>query len=564
MAFFKREMYVGTKAGEKPEYMALLDRTGLNPSWPPSGEYARYVVTIGNQTAWSSPLLRLKSLMEEEYTIGLPPSRKRRRVYLEYIKRKNGRAYTLWLRVPPQVPGVNIPTTGPVRIANFQRMYPPFVRKARRWSASQIQLSRTRRVSVPKASVLRASPETLSRPFLKTIETWNPLYSYTPSIIPIVVYQRFWTGVRTPNFGKLRKSELPVNPHSVTIKYGNVNRSFASMWHKTTGWSSINIRPFTDIYPDSGAPTHLAQATNIAIRRLINKSDLGIGANLNQDMAQIGQTMRLIGNSVNKIVTSVGQLKKGNLLGAAQTLLHGRQGISTIRKGKPSIKKSLSQNWLELQYGWKPLLYDIEGTLKAYANYLQANDFVQRATASGSQMGFLTVTTPTVAVSGQGKFLTYNERTKTTCRYRLRFRLASPLRAFLSQTGFTNPVNLIWELLPWSFVADWFLPVQAYIEAFTAWDGLEFLDGSKTQFTRKTTTCSYHNEQVSNLNSNNIVAEHSELDVEWVKLDRVKLTSFPSPNLPAFRNGFATSSEFQKNAERGLTGIALILSTFGR
>jgi hypothetical protein len=163
-------------------------------------------------------------------------------------------------------------------------------------------------------------------------------------------------------------------------------------------------------------------------------------------------------------------------------------------------------------------------------------------------------------MSGQNNpgYIFFHNRVITQCRFVLRFRISDPLQAFLAQTGFTNPVNLAWELLPFSFVVDWFLPIGPYLEALSAFDGLTLLDGSQTQFTRELADASHHNEQISYLNPLTITSEHSEYSSVALKLDRIKITSFPSPTFPELKNGLAS------NVQKGITSLALLKQVFGR
>jgi hypothetical protein len=43
--------------------------------------------------------------------------------------------------------------------------------------------------------------------------------------------------------------------------------------------------------------------------------------------------------------------------------------------------------------------------------------------------------------------------------------------------GLTNPLIVAWELVPFSFVADWFLPIGKTLENLTATNGLTFVGG---------------------------------------------------------------------------------------
>lgn len=49
----------------------------------------------------------------------------------------------------------------------------------------------------------------------------------------------------------------------------------------------------------------------------------------------------------------------------------------------------------------------------------------------------------------------------------------------LKKWGLTNPMETAWELTPWSFVVDWFLPVGEYISSLTADTGLTFVTGTR-------------------------------------------------------------------------------------
>lgn len=50
---------------------------------------------------------------------------------------------------------------------------------------------------------------------------------------------------------------------------------------------------------------------------------------------------------------------------------------------------------------------------------------------------------------------------------------------YLSQLGLINPLEIAWEVMPWSFVVDWFLPVQTWIESMSSQTGLRFKTGTR-------------------------------------------------------------------------------------
>jgi hypothetical protein len=64
---------------------------------------------------------------------------------------------------------------------------------------------------------------------------------------------------------------------------------------------------------------------------------------------------------------------------------------------------------------------------------------------------------------------------------RLDYKMDNPLLAQAANLGLTNPAALAWELVPFSFVADWFVPVGDYLNCLDAALGYSFLGGSKTE-----------------------------------------------------------------------------------
>jgi hypothetical protein len=50
-----------------------------------------------------------------------------------------------------------------------------------------------------------------------------------------------------------------------------------------------------------------------------------------------------------------------------------------------------------------------------------------------------------------------------------------------NRLGVINPLAIAWELYPFSFVIDWFVPIGSVLTAATATAGLEFVSGHTTR-----------------------------------------------------------------------------------
>lgn len=63
--------------------------------------------------------------------------------------------------------------------------------------------------------------------------------------------------------------------------------------------------------------------------------------------------------------------------------------------------------------------------------------------------------------------------------YVVRYKVSSEFAQLASRTGLINPLEIAWEVLPWSFVVDWFLPIGRAISNLTSRTGFEFHSGTK-------------------------------------------------------------------------------------
>jgi hypothetical protein len=101
-------------------------------------------------------------------------------------------------------------------------------------------------------------------------------------------------------------------------------------------------------------------------------------------------------------------------------------------------------------------------------------------------------------------------------------------------------LNLAWEVLPYSFVVDWFLPIGPYLETLSSWDGLVFLDGFETQFTRKNINGVISASFAYPAGGNYQTTVQGDYQAEGIQLNRIKLTTFPAATFPTFKNPFST------------------------
>lgn len=412
----------------------------------------------------------------------------------------------------------------------------------------------------------KPNPITATKTTIAAHESYNSDTPWTKKLyVPVAgtyeSYRHSWSSVRTPGFGKIKKSMLPVNPWSSVYVITNNSQAFRFQDHAST---AISIAAWYDYFYDRltnvvdpfvpSAPVHSTVAADKALNKLISHADLSLDGNLAQDFAQMGQTLDVIVNSTRRISRAIQALHEHNFVEAVKQIWQGTSRKPRFNEGL-SIRKPLANNWLELQYGWKPLLSDIDASMRQTARFFADSRPIWkvRGKAGNETVVNFPLTYLTTNTVGSGTVCTTSQTV-----YGLRYTVADKLKLYLSQTGFTNPINLLWEILPYSFVIDWFLPIGPYLQNLTAFDGLDFVDGYKTQFTRQMVTAAAN---FAGRRPDTTASDPVLLDVsgtysrEYIIVNRTKLTSFPKANnFPSLKNPISPT--------HAANGLALLNNVF--
>jgi len=252
--------------------------------------------------------------------------------------------------------------------------------------------------------------------------------------------------------------------------------------------------------------------------------------NLAQAYAERAQTARLVGDTVTRIAKALTALKSGNIVSAAAAL-----GVAPTRRMKNrgvSQKKVtedfVSKSWLELQYGWKPLLNDVVGaaeTLAALNFRQQLNHVVTTQSLNDHDITVRKVSSEYVETVERTLEIQY--------KYGIWFSVGDTAVQSAASLGLTNPALIAWELLPWSFVIDWFVPIGNYISSWDATLGCDFQQGYATEVVKRRQIVT---RQYSGTPATGGYAGQTRRILEDVTITRDKLIAFPSSRPPSFKN----------------------------
>lgn len=138
--------------------------------------------------------------------------------------------------------------------------------------------------------------------------------------------------------------------------------------------------------------------------------------------------------------------------------------------------KDASDRWLEFQYAWQPLLNDVNGAIKLALTEKQENCSFRVTGSCEESFVFdesrnMSSRDPEIHVG----------RVKRVAKTTVHYAVTDPALVFMGQAGI-NPLLAIWEVVPWSFVVDWFLTIGDALEAMDVSIGKEFISGTTVQF----------------------------------------------------------------------------------
>jgi hypothetical protein len=170
------------------------------------------------------------------------------------------------------------------------------------------------------------------------------------------------------------------------------------------------------------------------------------------------EALQTIAAASKRIANALRHLRKGNVQKAGAEFF-GKKS-SKLKKLHPSANGLavtddwVSSRWLELQYGWKPLLSDIHAAAAHFA-YMQ-NRPRELTYRKGSPKR-----DPSQVTSSGGNNYTLGG----TAEHRVSIKAKVTLLNEAKMLGLMDPASLAWEKLPYSFVADWFIPIGSYLNA---------------------------------------------------------------------------------------------------
>ncbi len=198
--------------------------------------------------------------------------------------------------------------------------------------------------------------------------------------------------------------------------------------------------------------------TNRCIRKFVDRCDAARSSfEAGQDLGELKQT----------IEAAIHPMK--SLKNYALSYFSRAEKLKKYRKHRKTLVKALNDTYLEWTFGWNPLASDVAAGISAVQAQGSRFDIVPiRASASGDYAGSLVSTNPF-----SDSYVTLRARSKVVNTYSLRYKGAIKTGAIDGRIGTAQLLQLdlphfvptLYDLFPWSFVADYFANIGDIIKA---------------------------------------------------------------------------------------------------
>lgn len=191
-------------------------------------------------------------------------------------------------------------------------------------------------------------------------------------------------------------------------------------------------------------------------------------------LAEANKTISHLALTASRIAKLAKAIKSGQFVNLAP------KAFAKWKKDGPIATSSsiFMDAWLEARYAWRPLIMDIQAinkylnkpsattprrTFRAFENVDDDQEIDQTISSDGYSCRFVGT-------------LSSSRSVRAGCLTEIDLGLAA-----YRDLGFLNPAGLVWELIPYSFVVDWFVNVKGILSHLNPDSGIKILSSWATQ-----------------------------------------------------------------------------------
>lgn len=332
------------------------------------------------------------------------------------------------------------------------------------------------------------------------------------------------------------------------IRQCTVKQEFS---HRAVWYSSPNVYSVEELSgfpywynlgfgnPSATDPIALEQASKFFLRRLqeVRQAMQGgvFSGEIRETLRMLRRPASALRDGIPKYLDSLAKRRAGGM--RKSTARSKSQREREDSKRAVQLKKMAGDTWLEFSFGWKPLISDINDAIKAIGR-LNENKFVQKLSAKGKneKVNYDSGTNEYPIADQFVTWIKVHQHIKTDyqCQIRGAVRVStttSKATANRELFGFSweQFIPTLWELVPYSFLVDYFTNIGDILEAAA----VNTADLAWTSRTQRAQSVAFASAVISSKTSSNVSASLDPGNVE--RFARVISRDAGGPVVPQFR-----------------------------
>lgn len=281
-------------------------------------------------------------------------------------------------------------------------------------------------------------------------------------------------------------------------------------------------------------------AVNRALEKLHSKvvtaeSQLGAG------LGELSETLDMIALRARMLRLSFKAFRKGRFKEALKVLhinadLPNRHPDATRRMRVKHAAGDIGGAWLEYWFGWAPTIGDLSAAVDIVTGHhpFTAGKVFGRGQSTESYK------------FKQDDYRSFSGRVHARAHVQAMVTISNRGKALGNQLGLTNFGAIGWELLPFSWLVDWFGNIGTYLESNSWWDGIVLDDAFVTITAEGSNTYTFTDRGASEL----LVDDTCFAMFRTLGLPSYKLTPFRAP--------------LRLSVTRAATAISLLFGEFSK
>lgn len=292
-------------------------------------------------------------------------------------------------------------------------------------------------------------------------------YSRSSGVSSKKAHYEYMSDVVTPGYNRTVREGglLPMNPMTKLSEFGQTTPGdiVVKVVGKTNPSNSYTMT-YTGMFAEHNAEyiySSFRPSISVNTGPLIQEAQARLntaGWDAGTSASEFGKVIQLVVGAKRRIISLVERLLKDLR--------------KKYRNGFPFHKweAELGQLWLEARYGWRPLIYDMISIADALQTLKEFNSSkLSRYTTFGTaeQTREFQVSQSTIYSDGFASGSSWSFNGIGSVHRLIEVRCGVAARTSFQDVAFADPLVTAWELIPFSFVIDWFANIDDILAAWS-------------------------------------------------------------------------------------------------